>query len=311
MHDRSARPIRVVQVSDTHLSETHAYFIDNFDVFVAEMEALRPDFIVHTGDISFNGPERPADLAFAAAQLRRLPCPVRTLAGNHDVGEAPRHSRLKQPLTDARISAWRAAVGPLWWQEDIGGWRLIGLDTALLASDRPEEAEQQRFLQQALATRSQRPAMVFLHMPPFFTDPRDERATTAAIPFEARGQLLETCRAGGVKVIACGHLHIYRRLRHQGMEIVWSPPTAMVNIEKQWRQWRRWPRPGYIVWTLDGAKARHELIEPRLMIAQDTSRWTDVGGTTTNLPPRPLTRPAPAEPRTESRGLSSLEAASR
>jgi galactonate dehydratase len=32
---------RVVQVSDTHLSETHAYFIDNYDVFVEEMRALR------------------------------------------------------------------------------------------------------------------------------------------------------------------------------------------------------------------------------------------------------------------------------
>jgi 3',5'-cyclic AMP phosphodiesterase CpdA len=290
MTDNAARPLRIVQVSDTHLSETHAYFIDNFDVFVAEMESLKPDLIVHTGDISFNGPERAADLAFAASQLRRLPCPLLTLAGNHDVGEAPRHSRLKQPLTDARIAAWHEAVGPLWWCRDIGNWRLIGLDTALMASDRPEEAEQKQFLAESLATRGNRPAMVFLHMPPYYTDPADERSTTSSITFEARGPLLDTLRDGGVKVIACGHLHIYRRMRHQGMQIVWAPPTAMVNVEKQWRQWRRWARPGYLVWTLDGNKISHELVEPRLMIGQDTSRWTDVGGTTTNLPPRPPRR---------------------
>jgi 3',5'-cyclic AMP phosphodiesterase CpdA len=311
MKDAPARPIRIVQVSDTHLSETHAYFIDNFDVFAAEMEALKPDLIVHTGDISFNGPERPVDLAFAAAQLRRLPCPVLTLAGNHDVGEAPRHSRLKQPLTDARIAAWREAVGPLWWQEDIGAWRLIGLDTALMGSDRPEDAEQRRFLEDALATRDHRSAMVFLHMPPYFTDPKDERQTTSAIPCEARGPLLETCRKGGVRVVACGHLHIYRRMRHRGMEIVWAPPTAMVNIEKQWRQWRRWPRPGYIVWTLDGVKISHELIEPRLMIAQDTSCWTEIGGTTTTLPPRPLARVAPAQPPLHDGGKQRLRSTSR
>lgn len=166
MPKTDARPIRIVQVSDTHLSETHAYFIDNFDVFVAEMAALKPDLIVHTGDISFNGPDRPADLAFATAQLKRLSAPVLTLAGNHDVGEAPRHSRLKQPLTDARIAAWTNAVGPLWWSRDIGQWRLIGLDTALMASDRPEEVEQQRFLEDALATLDARRAMVFFHMPP-------------------------------------------------------------------------------------------------------------------------------------------------
>jgi len=282
----ATKPLRIVQISDTHLSETHGYFLDNFDVLVAEMEALKPDLIIHTGDVSFNGPARPADLAFAAAQLRRLPCRVLALAGNHDVGEAPRHSRLEQPLTDERIQAWREAVGPLWWREDIGSWRLIGLDTALMASDRPEEAEQKRFLADALASRGQRPAMVFLHMPPFYVDPRDQRPTTSAIPYEARGPLLETCSDGGVKVIACGHLHVYRRSRHRGMQIVWAPTTAMVSVEKQWRQWRRWARPGYVVWTLDGSKIEHELVEPRLMIAQDTSRWTDIGGTTTTLPPR-------------------------
>lgn len=96
--DAAARTYTIVQVSDTHLSETHAYFIDNFRVFEAEMTALKPDLIVHTGDISFNGPARPDDLSFAKAQLDRLPCPVLSLAGNHDVGEAPRHSRLDHRL---------------------------------------------------------------------------------------------------------------------------------------------------------------------------------------------------------------------
>lgn len=289
----SDRTIRVVQVSDTHLSETHAYFIDNFDVFVDDMAALKPDLIVHSGDLSFNGPDRPGDLAFAANQLRRLDCPVLALAGNHDIGEAPRHSRLRQPLTDARLGAWRETVGPLWWSHDIGEWRLIGLDTALMGSDRPEEAEQRAFLVAALGTRGAMSAMVFIHMPPFVADPADQRSTTSAVPFEARGPLLEICRTSGVKVIACGHLHVYRRLRHRGMEIVWAPPTAMVNVEKQWKQWRRWPRPGYVVWAFEGPRVAHELVEPRLMIAQDTSRWTSTDGTTTTLPPRPLRRHAP------------------
>jgi 3',5'-cyclic AMP phosphodiesterase CpdA len=290
MRQTSSTPIRIVQVSDTHLSETHAYFIDNFDVFVDEMEALKPDLIVHSGDISFNGPARPDDLRFAARQLKRLPCPVLTLAGNHDVGEAPRHSRLKQPLTDERLAAWQSSVGPLFWMHDIGQWRLIGLDTALMASDRVEEAAQNAFLAEALAGRDGRSAMVFVHMPPFYDAPDDERATTSAIPFEARMPLLETCVTLGVKVIACGHLHVYRRVRYRGMQIVWAPPTAMVHMQRQWKQWRRWARPGYLLWTLDGQRISHELIEPRLMLAQDTSRWTDVGGTTTNMPPRPLTR---------------------
>ena len=281
---------RVVQVSDTHLSDTHAYFIDNYDVFVEEMLALKPDLIVHTGDISFNGPVRPEDLSFAKAQLGRLPAPVLTLAGNHDIGEAPPFSRLDQPINSARMSAWSSHIGPMWWSHDIGNWRLIGLDTALMASGLHEEIAQLDFLHAQLASRGNRPAMVFMHMPPFEADANDERATTSCVPHRARRALLDTCRDAGVKVIACGHLHVYRRLRYQGMGIVWAPPTAMVNFERQWRKWRRWPRPGYLIWTLDGGKISHELVEPRMMIAQDTSRWTDIGGTTTNMPRRPLIR---------------------
>ena len=289
------RPFRVVQVSDTHLSETHAYFIDNYDGFVEEMRALKPDLIVHTGDISFNGPVRPEDLRFAKAQLDRLPAPVLTLAGNHDIGEAPPFSRLDQPVNDRRISAWTSAIGPMWWSHDIGNWRLIGLDTALMASCLDEEAAQHDFLRTQLVARGNRPAMVFMHMPPFETDPNDGRATKACVPHPARRALLDTCRDAGVKVIACGHLHVYRRLRYQGMGIVWAPPTAMVNFERQWCKWRRWPRPGYLIWTLDGGKISHELVEPRMMIAQDTSRWTDVGGTTTNMPQRALIRHHPPD----------------
>jgi 3',5'-cyclic AMP phosphodiesterase CpdA len=282
------RPLTIVQVSDTHLSRTHAYFIDNFRVFEAEMAALKPELIVHTGDISFNGPARPDDLAFAKAQLDRLPVPVLALAGNHDVGEAPRHSRLDQPLSEARLAAWTDQVGPLWWSRDIGNWRMIGLDTALMASDRPEEAAQQGFLEAALSTRGARNSIVFMHMPPFTDDAADPKPTTSCVPFEARGRLLDTLQAGGVKVISCGHLHVFRSLRHRDMDIVWAPTTAMVQFERQWRQWGVWPRPGYLVWKLDGDAICHELVEPRLMIAQDTSRWTDIGGTTTNMPPRPL-----------------------
>lgn len=284
------RTMTIVQVSDTHLSETHAYFIDNFRVFADDMAALKPDLIVHTGDVSFNGPARPADLAFARRQLDSLGIPMLVLAGNHDIGEAPRYSRLDQPLDEARIAAWTDAFGPLFWRHDLPGWRLIGLDTALMASDRREEREQIAFLDDALSTLDGRKAIVFMHMPPFEDDPEDPRPTTSAVPFEARTALLDRLEQGGVSVLACGHLHVYRQLVHRGMEIVWAPTTAMVSVEKQFRHWQVWTRPGYLIWRIEGAAISHELVEPRLMIGMDTSRWTEIGGTTTNMPERPLRR---------------------
>ena len=133
-----AKRLTIVQVSDTHLSRSHAWFTANWPVFVEEMRHLSPDFIVNSGDISFNGPERPDDLAFAVACHRELPSPWRAIAGNHDVGEAPIASRLNQPVNDARLNAWRTHVGPSWWVQDLDKadrrLRMIGLDSALMGS---------------------------------------------------------------------------------------------------------------------------------------------------------------------------------
>lgn len=279
---------RIVHVSDSHLSPTHAYFAMNWAAFRADIEANPPDLLIHGGDLSFNGPVLEADLAYAAAQVAGLGLDWRAVPGNHDIGEAPAFSRLDQPVTPARIAAWRRLVGPQWWSHDVGEWRLIGLDTSLMASDLPEEAEQAAFLKDTLGTRDKRPVMVFIHMPPFDRDPADPKKTTSVIPFPARGTFLDTCATGGVKVIACGHLHIYRRVRHRGMEIVWAPPTAMVDVKRGLTQRRRFPRPGYVEWTLDGKRATHRLIEAERMFVIDMSGWTArSGGTVTTLPPWP------------------------
>ncbi|TMJ73692.1 MAG: metallophosphoesterase [Alphaproteobacteria bacterium] len=69
--DRDA--IRVVQVSDTHVSRKRAYFVDNWNVFVEEMRKHPPHLIVHSGDVSFDGAEDEDDLAFARSEKDRLP----------------------------------------------------------------------------------------------------------------------------------------------------------------------------------------------------------------------------------------------
>lgn len=280
--------IRIAQISDTHLSRTHAYFVDNFRVLANEISGEKPDLVVHSGDVSFNGPVAEADLAFARGEMERFGRVWRIIPGNHDVGEAPRHARLDQPLTDARVAAWRRTFGEAWWTQDAGQWRLIGLDTSLFGSDRSEEAEQQAFLRDALATREGRPVLVFMHMPPFVDDPHDERPTTSAIPFEARLAFLEACSAGGVRAIACGHLHVYRRMMWRDIEIVWAPCTSFVHIARWQKHFGGFARAGYVEWTLEGDAISHRLVEPPLLVTHDMGLWSDKHGTTTKLPPRPL-----------------------
>lgn len=283
-------PLRLVQVSDTHVSRERGYFNDNWRVFVAAMRAETPDLIVHTGDVSLNGPDSEDDLAFARLELDRLPVRWRAIAGNHDVGEAPRYSRLAQPLDGTRLARWARHIGPTFWAEPFGAYTLIGLDSALFASDLPEEAAQFSFLEEALAASG--PKMVFLHMPPFADRPDDAAFTTSAIPYEARARLLDACVAGGVTTLACGHCHVYHRTEYRGIDIVWAPGTAFVNMAREHARRGNFPRPGYLRWTLDGNGLQHDLVEPALMFACDVGRWNDDVGSTTKLPPRPWVEPA-------------------
>lgn len=282
------QPFRLIQVSDPHLSRERAYFLDNWQVFLDGMAAAPPDLVVSTGDLSFDGAGSADDLAFARAQHDRLPGPWIAIPGNHDIGEVPLAVRLDQPIDDARIERWRRHIGPQWWCRDLRHWRLIGIDTALLGSERPEAEAQWAFLDASLRGRSGRPVLLFQHMPPFLGDPDDTAFTALAVPHAVRGRLLDLCVAGGVTAIACGHVHVHRHVTYKGIEIVWAPATSFVNVVEQQKAGRGFPRPGYVEWTLTGTRFRHRLVEPPLMLTHDVGRWNAEHGSTTRMPPRPL-----------------------
>jgi 3',5'-cyclic AMP phosphodiesterase CpdA len=288
----SPRPLEIVQVSDTHLSQSHAWFTGNWPVFLDEMRAQTPDLIVNSGDMSFNGPDNPEDLAFARAAHDALPAPWLAVAGNHDVGEAPAASRLNQPVNDRRLAAWRTLVGPSWWLHDLDrgglGLRLIGLDSALMGSGHADEAVQADFLEAALADRSGRPVLVFLHMPPFTADPEDRAFTTQCLMPDPRRWLLDRCRAGGALAIAAGHIHRHSVADWGGMTVVTAPATSFVNVPDGPVPAMRPLRTGYLRWSYDGFTLSHSVIRPRLFMATDASNWTEADRTTTTLPPRPL-----------------------
>ena len=282
------RQLRIVHVTDTHLSASHGYFIDNWRIFCEILAADPPDLVIHSGDVSFNGPAHEDDLAFARMQMDKLPCPWLIVPGNHDIGEAPRYSRLDQPLNDERIAAWKRHFGPQFWLQDVGDWRIVGLDTALMGSDRPEELDQRAFLSNALETRGQRPVLLMMHMPPFVDKAEDPKPSTSSVVPEARAAFLETCGAGGVRAIACGHLHIHHQKEWGGIEIVWGPCTSFVNMSRWFGKLGKFPRAGYVEWRLDGDTFSHSLVEPVRMISHDMGLWSEAHGTTTKLPPRPL-----------------------
>src|SRR3546814_16129563 len=110
------------------------------------MAALKPDLVLHSGDVSFNGPDAPDDIVFAREQIGRLRVPWLAIPGNHDIGEPGGRPRLKQPVTTERLAVWREAFGADRHVHDVPGWRFVLLNSEIMGSGRPEEAEQSAVL---------------------------------------------------------------------------------------------------------------------------------------------------------------------
>lgn len=279
----------VLQVSDTHLSRTHGYFQDNWDAFVEQAEREKPDFIFVTGDMCFNGPTNPDDLAYARSQMDRLPAPWRAIPGNHDIGDVPPDLKLKHPISPERQAAYRQQFGDEYWVEDIAGWRFIGLNAQLMGSNLPDDPAQMTMLEDALASAGDRSIAILIHKPLFHATPDETEETLSTVFPEPRKRLLDLCATYGVKLVASGHRHSYHHSKIGNTELVWAPASAFVDTGKADGGIEQVRRSGFIRYRFYGPTFSHELVEPPRFVSQDMRNWMASAGSTTKLPPKPLT----------------------
>lgn len=132
--------MRIVQISDTHLSHRGGIGNRNFEELAAFInDQLRPDLVVHTGDVSILDPDSDADRAAARELLKLISAPLRVLPGNHDVGEPGDAPWGGFATTSARVMAFTRVFGPDHWVEVLGGYTVIGLNSEVFATGLPEE----------------------------------------------------------------------------------------------------------------------------------------------------------------------------
>lgn len=279
----------VLQVSDTHLSRTHGYFQDNWDAFVEQAVREKPDFIFVTGDMCFNGPVNPDDLAYARSQIDRLPAPWRAIPGNHDIGDVPPDDKLKHPISAERQAAYRQQFGKEYWVEDRAGWRFIGLNAQLMGSNLPDEPAQMTMLEEALASAGDHSIAILIHKPLFHATPDETEQSLSTVFPKPRKLLLDLCAEYDVKLVASGHRHSYHNGRIGSTELVWAPASAFIDTGKEDGGIEQVRRAGYIRYRFDGPDFSHELVEPPRFVSHDMRNWMASVGSTTKLPPRPLT----------------------
>ncbi len=240
--------LRVVQISDTHLSHRRAYGVPNVLAALRWLAADPPDLVVHTGDIVADDPDDTEERAFASGMLATVPAPLYAIPGNHDAG-----GFTGEEPTAARLAAWRATWGRDTFCTDSGRWRLVGANVYRLG-----EPEHDRWLTATLAT--ERPIALFLHQPICLVGPDQPDEGDWSLALELRRPLLAAMDGRPVRLVASGHLHCYRAgTLPSGIPTVWCPPASFLGTTRDDSTYV----VGLVEHTLhDDGTATHRLVRP-------------------------------------------------
>jgi len=217
--------MRIIQISDTHLSPSKPHFADNWPPLARWIARQHPDLVIHTGDVTVDGAGVEEDLRHTAELMRGLGVHFRALPGNHDVGDAGND---RQPVNDERLRRWRTHFGPDRWVEDVEDFRLIGFDALLLGSGEPEEAVQADWLEAVMDDAGHRRIAWFLHRPLFLDSPDEGDTGYWSVKPEPRTRLMELVRRHSVALVASGHLHNAHDFFHDGTRYIWAPASAFL-----------------------------------------------------------------------------------
>lgn len=199
-----AQPFVLAQVSDLHIRAGGALacrVVDTTPMLCACVRHIlalgrRPDAVVLSGDLVDAG--LPEEYAALRELLAPLPMPLYLMPGNHDERDAlrsgfPEHAYLRQ---SANFVQYVIEDHPL---------RLVALDTLIPGQTGGELCEERLgWLDRVLARAPQKPAVVFMHHPPFRTlvGSMDKHALIGREALEAVIR-----RHPQVQAVLSGHVH--------------------------------------------------------------------------------------------------------
>jgi 3',5'-cyclic AMP phosphodiesterase CpdA len=270
-------PVRIAQISDTHLSPGNAKFRENFERVAEDLRRRRPDIVVNTGDLALDGADSEADLLLAKELHDGIGLDCHVLPGNHDVGDHLDVAR-RQPVDAERLARYRRVFGADFWSIDIPGWRLLGLNALTLGSDAADDAAQQEAIRAAAASLNGRALAILLHKPLADENYAETLATNRFMTAGPRRTLLDCLGGAQPKVVLCGHVHQYRDTPIGGARHIWAPATSFM-ISDPWQPGYGAKAVGYLMheFNADGGH-RHRLMTIRGMVHHDLVDFPEAYG---------------------------------
>jgi 3',5'-cyclic AMP phosphodiesterase CpdA len=222
------KPVCVAQISDLHIKRPGALAYGRIDTAKALERCVAalneftpaPDFVVMSGDLADTPTAEEYD------HLKRLLTPLKlpfaSIPGNHD---SRAMMRAAFPASNYAQSA-----GPLDQRIEIAGIDLLLLDSSVPGKpDGQLDSTTLEWLDATLASSPQRPALLFLHHPPFRTGishmDRQNLLNTDAFALIVR-------RHPRVRLVATGHVHRATLTMFAGVPTTICPaPNHAVDLD--------------------------------------------------------------------------------
>ena len=199
----SPRPLLIAQISDLHIKVPGALAYRQVDTAAALARCIaalnrfmpRPDFVAISGDLVDT--RLPEEYEHLKTLLAPLAIPFAAVPGNHDDRAALRAAFPGQ--------AYASSAGALNIVHPLGELDLVLLDSSVPgAAHGMLDGETLRWLDATLAGSATRPALLFLHHPPFVTGitHMDDQNLRNAADLAAIVQ-----RHRRARLVAAGHVH--------------------------------------------------------------------------------------------------------
>jgi len=249
----------IAQISDTHIlapgSDQPAAELraDCLRCAVADVNAQRPDAVIFTGDTVQHG--QPEEYARLRDLLAPLEAPLYLVPGNRDDNDA-----LREAFGDATYLPTSGEF--LHYEIDEHDVRLVAIDSTASGERKGRFCtERQQRLDAVLSEQPGRPALLFIHHPPFDVD--DHFVGGYRRPEERDALEDIIVRYPQIVGLLCGHVHWHIEREWAGTQVRIMPSIA-VDVRKGVDEVEARGRPMYFL---------HELSADGRLVSR--TRWGD------------------------------------
>lgn len=235
--------MRFVVIADTHANPSddgelspfasHRQTNSRLEHAIREVNRLKPDFVVHVGDMVHPVPDAkryPDAVAAFREAMAALHAPLHVVAGNHDSGDKHADYVPAGVVNPHHLELYQSHFGEYFYAFEHDGCLQVVLHTSLINSGLPAEAEQRRWVEETLAKSQHRRRFLFIHYPPFIAEP-DEPGHYDNIDQPGRDWLVELIRRHNFDAVFTGHVHNFFCHRIGNTPVYLLPSTGFVRAD--------------------------------------------------------------------------------